>query len=335
MTKQSNAIEVFLSLRTGRKRDGSAVFHNAEWVSQRGHGELYRSKQCDTQEQAIELALAWLRKQPEGRYVDVTRQPERFGYSHDERPAAERVMITPDQYARGYRYRCTARVAPSGRRCARIERHDGDHGVAPDRGTSVLSANVILTGTPAQLAEARKDESAPHADPAIEIGGGARSEVRKPSTVLQWIETARAAGHDALGLANDSEAIATLDKLRAKREATREAVTVGLALGLAAPDNARAQQAAAVAEALAADLSDVEVERCKREALARVADVPHAGSVRVTIELEISEPEIAEAFETTPERQLVHRIQSALDHEWPYAPTGSLGVRRVVVKGAR
>lgn len=44
--------------------------------------------------------------------------------------------------------------------------------------------------------------------------------VDKPFSVKEFIEQARAAGHDALGLANDPEAIATLEAVKARHEAS-------------------------------------------------------------------------------------------------------------------
>ena len=46
-----------------------------------------------------------------------------------------------------------------------------------------------------------------------------------------------------------------------------EAFTLALVLALTAPDDDRAQQATALADQLATGLTDIEVARCKREAL--------------------------------------------------------------------
>lgn len=46
-----------------------------------------------------------------------------------------------------------------------------------------------------------------------------------------------------------------------------EAFTLALVLALTAPDDERTQQATALADELAAGLTDIEVARCKREAL--------------------------------------------------------------------
>jgi hypothetical protein len=122
-------------------------------------------------------------------------------------------------------------------------------------------------------------------------------------------------------------------ELHASREAQREAVIVGLALALAAPDNVRAQHAAQVAESLATNLSDVEIAACKREALARAEQVPHSGSGRMTIEIEIDDEETLANFTEAKERQLLRMFQDVFDRAWPYAATGTLGVRSVTVKG--
>lgn len=43
-------------------------------------------------------------------------------------------------------------------------------------------------------------------------------QVSKPKTVAEFIQKARDAGHDALGIANDPEAIAILEQLRAAKD---------------------------------------------------------------------------------------------------------------------
>lgn len=69
---------LFLVMRDVVKRDGHLNF-KAKWYT--SHGELYASKPCATEAEAVKLARAWLAKQPAGRYADTTRKPERLGYS--------------------------------------------------------------------------------------------------------------------------------------------------------------------------------------------------------------------------------------------------------------
>lgn len=67
----------------------------ATWVVRGTGGEMYKSKVCSSEAEAVRLARAWLARMqrnvpnfeatyghPQTRYVDTTEQPERFGYSH-------------------------------------------------------------------------------------------------------------------------------------------------------------------------------------------------------------------------------------------------------------
>jgi hypothetical protein len=108
MTK-TRMVRVFLSVSPVRRRGYevrramavSTSRYKAAWVTRGTTADLYTSKTCDTPEEAVKLALAWLarRNAPVSRmagglvheqtvrYVDTTADPERFGYSLAQEPA--------------------------------------------------------------------------------------------------------------------------------------------------------------------------------------------------------------------------------------------------------
>ena len=71
--------------------------YRASWWTRGTSTELYRSKVVDSQEEAVHLAQKWLtRKNQESlnrpldrQLIDTTDQPERFGYSHEKKSAAQ------------------------------------------------------------------------------------------------------------------------------------------------------------------------------------------------------------------------------------------------------
>jgi len=92
---------VFLSVQpvrpsraTGAPRDAR---YRASWWTRGTSTELYRSKIASSQEEAVQLARNWLtRRNQESlnlpldkQLIDTTDQPERFGYSHEKKSAAQ------------------------------------------------------------------------------------------------------------------------------------------------------------------------------------------------------------------------------------------------------
>ena len=97
-------VKLFLSVQTvpHRNRDYKQgleaherpLRYRATWVVRGTGGDLYKSKMCATQEEAVKLARKHLERlnSPAGypvhmvdtrtQYVDTTEQPERYGYSH-------------------------------------------------------------------------------------------------------------------------------------------------------------------------------------------------------------------------------------------------------------
>lgn len=81
-------------------RETRPLRFRAVWVTRRTTSDLYKSKLCATQAEAVKLARAYLARlnkeqgpnfeatygHPPTVYVDTTDQPERFGYSHQDQP---------------------------------------------------------------------------------------------------------------------------------------------------------------------------------------------------------------------------------------------------------
>jgi len=64
--------------------------YRSSWWTRGTSTELYRSKIVDSQEEAVQLAQKWLaRKNQDMPLIDTTDQPERFGYSHEKKSAAQ------------------------------------------------------------------------------------------------------------------------------------------------------------------------------------------------------------------------------------------------------
>jgi len=78
--------------------------------------------------------------------------------------------------------------------------------------------------------------------------------------------------------------------MKAPRNA-KDAVTLALLLGLTAPTDAQAAAAAALAESLAANLSERDIKNCKRRALQRFralrAGVQTRGANREALEISL------------------------------------------------
>lgn len=78
-------------------RETRPLRYRASWWTRGGNTELYRSKNVSSSEEAVALALKWLARrnkealdQPTLRtLLDTTDQPERFGYSHEKKTAAQ------------------------------------------------------------------------------------------------------------------------------------------------------------------------------------------------------------------------------------------------------
>lgn len=78
-------VAVFMNLRYVRPRHPCGTGHVvAEWHDDAGLGVVYTSKRCETEAEAIGLALRWKarkNREPSLTYVDVTTATEnRFGY---------------------------------------------------------------------------------------------------------------------------------------------------------------------------------------------------------------------------------------------------------------
>jgi len=81
-------------------RDGRPLRFRSVWVTRKTTSDLYKSKPCSTEAEAVALARKYLDRlnrptgtlfeatygHPPSRYVDTTDQPERFGYSHPVAP---------------------------------------------------------------------------------------------------------------------------------------------------------------------------------------------------------------------------------------------------------
>lgn len=71
--------------------------YRASWWTREPLAQLYRSKIVPSKDEAVRLARRWLEKKNEeaaGRsidtsLIDTTRQPARFGYSHEKKSAAQ------------------------------------------------------------------------------------------------------------------------------------------------------------------------------------------------------------------------------------------------------
>lgn len=102
------------------------------------------------------------------------------------------------------------------------------------------------------------------------------------------------------------------------------ALTEALKLAITAPTEEQSKRATAEAVGLAVGLADAEVHACKMDAK-READAEQRGPLQLTITVEINDADLIE-MATEERRRFAHRLQNALDKEWPYARMESIRV---------
>lgn len=90
---------VFLSVQPVRppRSTDTPLRYRASWWTRGTSTELYRSKTVTSQEEAVKLARKWLERRNQEpvsgavttQLIDTTDQPERFGYTHEKKTAAQ------------------------------------------------------------------------------------------------------------------------------------------------------------------------------------------------------------------------------------------------------